>query len=57
MVPDAPKMAMCRFSLVSFGIQTTFPCDSPRIVPSAVSTLLTSSTSRISLSLIQAAVP
>ena len=56
-VPDAPKMAVCRLSLVSSGKQMSCPFRSPRIIPVAFSGVLTSKTDFISFSLIQSAVP
>ena len=56
-VPDAPKTAMCRFSLVSRGIQTALPWNSPKITPSALSGVDISRVFFISLSVIKVAVP
>ena len=56
-VPDAPKMAICLLSLVSFGIQTVFPPYSPKITPSAWSGVVTSKSSFTSFSVIHSAVP
>ncbi len=56
-VPDAPKTAMCRLSLVSLGIHTALPSSSPRITPSASSIAATSRFSLISCLVIHDAVP
>ena len=57
MVPEAPKIAVCRFSLVSFGRHTSCPLCSPRIFPSAFEGVVSSRTSFMSFSLIHPAVP
>ena len=58
MVPLAPKTAMCLLSRVSSGRQMTEPRSVlPRMIPFARSGPATSSTERISFSLIQPDVP
>ena len=56
-VPEAPKMAQCRLSLVFSGRHTSCPFRSPKIIPVALSAVLSSSTALSSFSFIQLAVP